>query len=601
MATRLYLHAALGNLTNGLFPLAEQSAQAANWSSTGATSIKKMDTTIGTTQTSIAGTSTATVAAQRGFIGMWRSEILTVGQSVSALNLVVNVADATSVLASNFRVDTCNVYLYNVYSGTLRSLYDGAAAAIGGTLATVVNSEQVTTFTNPNAGTTLTSVDGDCIVIELWSFHTQTAAAAYANTLYLDGAVETAVENTVVTNHASYIEFPTTFTFITDPLIGGQLTGFAGTAAVGSVLNANEQILDGNEATSAIGSSTLTTFNIPLVGNESIASNDILGVDKTATISTGVQATGAVGQTDKALPLSGNEASSTATGNVGTAGGTYPAAISGVESASIISSLLQNGAVLPASVEVVGQVGDLITLKDRTLTGVEAPGGVASLTKNVIYSISGVAATSAVSSIIVTTPITGVQAVGQTASLEELVDTGSLYSQALREAYASAPSNSIIIHTLEFRHPSFIDDSGANTALRVVRDWVDLTAYLEANAPLNAGKQVTFTAYAFDFQLPEMSGGAAPEITITIDNVSRLIEQNLERAILSPYPVEVTYRPYLSTDLSGPQMNPPLTMIIKSVETSDLSVMARAGFPDLANKRFPALDYTPTQFPGLIR
>ena len=32
-------------------------------------------------------------------------------------------------------------------------------------------------------------------------------------------------------------------------------------------------------------------------------------------------------------------------------------------------------------------------------------------------------------------------------------------SEALREAYASAPSNVVILHTLEIRHPDFKDDA----------------------------------------------------------------------------------------------------------------------------------------------
>ena len=46
----------------------------------------------------------------------------------------------------------------------------------------------------------------------------------------------------------------------------------------------------------------------------------------------------------------------------------------------------------------------------------------------------------------------------------------TLLSQALREAYASAPSDVVILHTLELRHPAFVDDDGQSIAIRVVRD-----------------------------------------------------------------------------------------------------------------------------------
>ena len=71
-------------------------------------------------------------------------------------------------------------------------------------------------------------------------------------------------------------------------------------------------------------------------------------------------------------------------------------------------------------------------------------------------------------------------------------------SEALREAYASAPSDVVILHTLELRHPSFIDDNGLPMAIRVVRDNQNLTARMEGTAPLNAGEMVEFIAMGFD-------------------------------------------------------------------------------------------------------
>ena len=46
----------------------------------------------------------------------------------------------------------------------------------------------------------------------------------------------------------------------------------------------------------------------------------------------------------------------------------------------------------------------------------------------------------------------------------------TLLSEALREAYASAPSDVVILHTLELRHPSFLDDDGQHNDIRTLRD-----------------------------------------------------------------------------------------------------------------------------------
>ena len=55
---------------------------------------------------------------------------------------------------------------------------------------------------------------------------------------------------------------------------------------------------------------------------------------------------------------------------------------------------------------------------------------------------------------------------------------------ALKEAYASAPTNVIIYHTLELYHPSFTQ------AIRVVRDFDPLQATLESTAPRDASHSV---------------------------------------------------------------------------------------------------------------
>ncbi len=82
-------------------------------------------------------------------------------------------------------------------------------------------------------------------------------------------------------------------------------------------------------------------------------------------------------------------------------------------------------------------------------------------------------------------------------------------SQAIKEAYAAAPSGVVILHTLELRHPSFVDDDGNTTAIRVVRDHADLTARLESGVLreswpatlIDDGDIVTFVA------LPHGGGG----------------------------------------------------------------------------------------------
>ena len=174
-------------------------------------------------------------------------------------------------------------------------------------------------------------------------------------------------------------------------------------------------------------------------------------------------------------------------------------------------------------------------------------------------------------------------------------------SEAIQEAYANAPTDSIILHTLELRHPDFRDDAGNATAIRVVRDQVDLTARLEADAPINAGELVTFIAMGFDLDLPPVDIAPVPEIAVTLDNVSREIVRHLDAAAESQAVIEITYRPYLSNDLEGPQMDPPITLVLSEVEADVQRVTARARMMDIGNKAFPCRTYTAREFPGLTR
>lgn len=165
---------------------------------------------------------------------------------------------------------------------------------------------------------------------------------------------------------------------------------------------------------------------------------------------------------------------------------------------------------------------------------------------------------------------------------------------AIKEAYASAPVGQVILHTLEFRHAAFA------APIRVVRNTVNITATLEADAPVDGGDAVEFQYYAFEFSLPEVSDTGAPELVITIDNADRVIVESLELAVTSTDPLYVTYRPFLSTDLSAPQMDPPLTMTVQHIEADVFRVTARCGFGEILNKAFPGEDYTAARFPGLV-
>jgi hypothetical protein len=201
-------------------------------------------------------------------------------------------------------------------------------------------------------------------------------------------------------------------------------------------------------------------------------------------------------------------------------------------------------------------------------------------------------------------------------------------SEAIREAYASAPADVVVLHTLEIWHPSFIEN-GAPKPIRVVRNYEDtatwlglggaevqtvldglddearrkvgLVARIEAGAARNAGLLVPFVALGFEMELPPVDTIPVPEIVMTLDNVGREITRHLDAAAISQEAIQVTYRPYLSTDINGPQMDPPLSMTLSEVEVDVFRVTGRARVLDIGNKSFPGEIYTIKKYPGLRR
>lgn len=160
-------------------------------------------------------------------------------------------------------------------------------------------------------------------------------------------------------------------------------------------------------------------------------------------------------------------------------------------------------------------------------------------------------------------------------------------SAALKEAYALAPANVVIFHTLEVRQ------TGVQNQVYLVQARRAITAFDED------GIERTFEPTGFQFTLPPSSEEGFKSLNIAIDNIDRRVSDFINTAKDSDVPVEIIYRPYLSTDLSEPQMNPPLHLYLEDVQITSFQVTGRATFRDLTNMKFPNELYTRDRFPGL--
>lgn len=161
-------------------------------------------------------------------------------------------------------------------------------------------------------------------------------------------------------------------------------------------------------------------------------------------------------------------------------------------------------------------------------------------------------------------------------------------SEAYAEAATSAPINRVILETYELIHPSFTE------RILIVNDFNDLTATLED------GSTHEFTPCPVTVVPPEENDeGKTPTIHVQIDGVSSLIAERLEEASKQLARIEIVERVYVSDDLSGPAILPPLRLTLKTVSVNYTQVTAEASFSDPINRGFPKYDYLIREYPGL--
>lgn len=165
--------------------------------------------------------------------------------------------------------------------------------------------------------------------------------------------------------------------------------------------------------------------------------------------------------------------------------------------------------------------------------------------------------------------------------------SNSSLSDAIKEAYAVAPVNVRIFETLEISHESI------ESPIYIVQDFRELVATLETS------EEITFLPIWFNFTLPAANESGRQDLSISIDNIDRQVSDFIALAKDSTTPVFITYRPYLSTDLSQPQLDPPLRLTLQDVNITLSSVQGKAIFADVVNKKWPTEYYTRARFPSI--
>lgn len=180
--------------------------------------------------------------------------------------------------------------------------------------------------------------------------------------------------------------------------------------------------------------------------------------------------------------------------------------------------------------------------------------------------------------------------------MPDVTRRGVTFTQAWQEAAGAAPVGRTILAAYELWHPSL------SAPIRFVNDLEDLTATLEADAPRNAGEEVTFVACPVSMKRPEESDTAAsPELELSRPDVSGLMNAALKAAAGSLEPWTIIEREYASDATSGPVRLPPLSLELTSVTMGDSDLAIAAQFDDDFNLAIPRLTFKRSEYPGLMK
>ena len=177
----------------------------------------------------------------------------------------------------------------------------------------------------------------------------------------------------------------------------------------------------------------------------------------------------------------------------------------------------------------------------------------------------------------------------------------ALLEKAIAEAYAAAPVDVQVLHTLELMHKSFTQPA------RVARWPLEpnvkrFSLRLEEDADYDPGAVVEFIGLPFEISLPEKTENSPGEFSLRIAGVGDFFDADLEAAALSGGAITAVYREYvLGREDEGPaQVWPGIHINSPSLDAGSGALQATGTVLDWVNRKFGRL-YTPGRYPALVR
>lgn len=153
----------------------------------------------------------------------------------------------------------------------------------------------------------------------------------------------------------------------------------------------------------------------------------------------------------------------------------------------------------------------------------------------------------------------------------------------LNRLYASSGSE-VIIETLQINIGS--------TVHFFCKGYEDITATVEN------GDVLTFSAAGIDIALPARNSDGTQDLQFAISNIDGEVSTAIRKALENLEIGSLTYRQYVSTDLSAPA-TVPYTLAIKSGSWTAIQAQITAGYMNVLDTAWPRFRYTLNEFPGL--
>ena len=173
-----------------------------------------------------------------------------------------------------------------------------------------------------------------------------------------------------------------------------------------------------------------------------------------------------------------------------------------------------------------------------------------------------------------------------------------IWDEAIAEALAMAPTNQIILYTLEINHPSFTEPVRVCNWPVAGSEPEKFMCLLEEDAPYNPGEVVEFLGLPFEYLLPEKDMENPGYFSIKVDNVGDRLDQHLWDAALGGGTITAIYRSFVKGDeREGPNETWPY-ITIKNPRLEGQTLIFDGAIMEWMHKPYGKL-YYPSDYPAL--